>query len=382
METGTATVDLKFRTDNVASVTTIANIYEGLLDFVGGCFGGVAGVVVGHPFDTVKPVGIGPLIGRSVIGFALGGNKACCGTEHCAASVRLQTQPVTSSSTVSNPAIEYAAVVKKFPIHTINTEVVAPHLYRGTWNCFSSVVKEEGVMGLYKGLLSPLAGLGFINAIIFGVQANTLRVLGDQTLSSHMIAGSAAGGVQCIIACPMELAKVRMQLQGQGESPKYYQTHSHKYRGSIDCIFRIYQQEGLRGCFRGMSATMYRDIPGFTIYFGAYEFLCSTLQKRKGGDQLGLLELIFAGGLSGTCSWIVSHPIDVIKSRLQADGITGESKYRGSIDCIRKSIRIEGYRVFLNGLTANLMRAFPVNAATFTVYTYFMRYTSNTGQHR
>ncbi|XP_070577647.1 mitochondrial basic amino acids transporter-like [Ptychodera flava] len=331
--------------------------YEVLLDFVGGCFGGIAGVVVGHPFDTVK--------------------------------VRLQTQALSGCGKLNpaarptvNPAINYATVGKKFPIGSVNPEVVPPHLYKGTWNCLSSIVREEGVLGLYKGLASPLAGLAFINAIIFGVQANVMRLMGasDDSIRSHMVAGSSAGAVQSLVACPTELAKVRMQLQGQGESHRYYKTHTHAYRGSFDCLYKIFKKEGLTGCYRGMNTTLIRDVPGFTVYFGMYNFLCSCLQARKPGQDLGVSDYLLAGGLGGTCSWIVSHPVDVIKSRLQADGVSGKSKYRGFLHCCRLSIASEGYRVFLNGLTANLLRAFVVNAATFLVYEYFMRYCRIYGQ--
>ncbi|XP_077861840.1 mitochondrial basic amino acids transporter-like [Saccoglossus kowalevskii] len=324
--------------------------YEVLLDFVGGCFGGIAGVVVGHPFDTVK--------------------------------VRLQTQNVQNNSVVSrlvtSPSPSSPSGLQRFPVHTVKPEVVAPHAYRSTWHCFASTVKEEGFFGLYKGLASPLAGLAFINAIIFGVQANTLRQFKDQTIVSHSIAGAAAGAVQCVVACPMELAKVRLQLQGKGESHHYYSTHKHAYKGSIQCIYKIYIKEGIKGCYRGLNSTLIRDIPGFTLYFAAYETFCTFFQSRHPkGENLGLAELIIAGGLSGTCSWLLSHPIDVIKSRIQADAVEGTPLYRGTIDCLRKSIKAEGFRVFLNGLSANLLRSFPVNAATFTVYTYFMRYCNN-----
>uniref|UniRef100_A0A674ISC0 Uncharacterized protein n=1 Tax=Terrapene triunguis TaxID=2587831 RepID=A0A674ISC0_9SAUR len=74
------------------------------LDFLAGCVGGAAGVLVGHPFDTVK--------------------------------VRLQVQSVEKP------------------------------LYRGTYHCFQSIIKHESAFGLYKGIGSPMMGLTFINALV------------------------------------------------------------------------------------------------------------------------------------------------------------------------------------------------------------------------
>ncbi len=90
-------------------------------------FLGAAGVIVGHPFDTVK--------------------------------VRLQTQ--------SNGK------------------------YRGITHCFLSIIRQESPSGLYKGITSPLTGLAFINAICFGVYGNTLKKLNDpHSLRNHFLAGN------------------------------------------------------------------------------------------------------------------------------------------------------------------------------------------------
>lgn len=86
---------------------------------------------------------------------------------------------------------------------------------------------------------------------------------------------------------------------------------------------------------------------------------------------------LMAGGLAGTFSWIVSFPVDVVKSRLQVDGIDGTTKYNGAIDCMRKSYREEGLKFFTRGLNSTLMRAFPMNAVCFLVVSYVMKFFDN-----
>lgn len=78
-----------------------------------------------------------------------------------------------------------------------------------------------------------------------------------------------------------------------------------------------------------------------------------------------------AGGLAGVMSWIVTFPIDVVKTRLQSD-VSG--KYSGAIDCLKKTYQAEGYSAFSRGLVSTVIRAFPTNAATFTVVTWIMRF--------
>uniref|UniRef100_A0A671LMS4 Mitochondrial basic amino acids transporter-like n=1 Tax=Sinocyclocheilus anshuiensis TaxID=1608454 RepID=A0A671LMS4_9TELE len=268
---------------------------------------GAAGVLVGHPFDTVK--------------------------------VRLQVQSVDKP------------------------------LYRGTYHCFQSIVRQESMLGLYKGIGSPMMGLTFINAIVFGMQGNAMRVLGADTPLHQFLAGAAAGFIQCVICCPMELAKTRMQMQGTGEK-----SASRKmYRNSLDCLIRIHRKEGVRGINRGMVTTVIRETPGFGVYFLAYDTLTRALGCDADADYI-IPKLLLAGGMSGMASWISTYPVDVIKSRLQADGVGGANRYDGIVDCVRQSWRREGWRTFTRGLTSTLLRAFPVNATTFATVTLFLMY--------
>lgn len=71
-------------------------------------------------------------------------------------------------------------------------------------------------------------------------------------------------------------------------------------------------------------------------------------------------------------SWSCIYPIDVIKSRIQLDGVT-ETKYKNSFDCLRKSIKAEGYGCLFRGLSPTLIRAFPVNGCTFVAVTWTLK---------
>ncbi|XP_075995999.1 mitochondrial basic amino acids transporter-like [Genypterus blacodes] len=278
------------------------------MDFVAGCIGGAVGVLVGHPFDTVK--------------------------------VRLQVQNADKP------------------------------LYRGTYHCFQSIIRQESAFGLFKGIGSPMMGLTFINAIVFGVQGNTMRLLGNDTPTNQFLAGAAAGAIQSVICCPMELAKTRMQVQGTGQKKS---SKKKLYKNSLDCLARIYKREGLWGVNRGMLTTLIRETPGFGVYFLAYDVLTRHIGCEPNEPYL-IPKLLFAGGMSGIASWLSTYPVDVIKSRLQADGVGGVYQYSSIVDCMRQSVKKEGYMVFTRGLTSTLLRAFPVNAATFATVTLILMY--------
>lgn len=84
--------------------------------------------------------------------------------------------------------------------------------------------------------------------------------------------------------------------------------------------------------------------------------------------------MLVAGGCAGVLAWAVATPMDVIKSRLQADG-QGQRRYRGLLHCVVASVREEGLRVLFRGLAVNCCRAFPVNMAVFVTYEAVLRLT-------
>lgn len=281
------------------------------VDFYAGCLGGCAGVLVGHPFDTVK--------------------------------VRLQTQDSNNK------------------------------IYRGTYHCISTIIKRESYRGLFKGMSSPMAGLAAVNAIVFGVYGNILRSSSSpNSLLNQFLAGGLAGCVQSVITSPMELAKTRMQLQGQANPNiriPFWKRPIPLYKNPLDCLYKAFRLEGFRGVFRGFGVTILRDAPAFGVYFAGYEYLTQKITDAKG--NVNTLSLLLAGGLAGVISWIVIYPIDVVKSRLQVDGMDGgQKKYSGLWDCVKKSYNTEGYKAFTKGLNSTIIRAFPTNAATFAVFTW------------
>lgn len=238
--------------------------------------------------------------------------------------------------------------------------------YKGLFDCIKSIVAKDSVRGLYRGISSPLASVAFINGIVFGAYGNIQRYSSTpNSYITHMAAGSTAGLIQSLIASPMELVKTRLQLQNT--------QNSHiKFRNSLDCLSYIYRFDGLRGVFKGLGLTALRDVPGFSSYFVTYEFLV------RFHEEPSVFHILMAGGVAGAMSWIFTIPIDVVKSRIQADGMNGGKMiYDGVVDCVRKSYKLEGLSFFTRGLASTMLRAFPMNAVCFLVVSSVINYSHN-----
>lgn len=139
--------------------------------------------------------------------------------------------------------------------------------FAGPWSCLCQTISQDGVRGLYKGLTPPLVGFVFMDSLLLGSfsiyrdflnrisqHPEALPVLetgraAPANLSSasvSFIAGGLAGWTVSFIAAPIEHVKARLQVQ-YGRS---------KYAGPTDCFREIYQDHGISGLYRGLSATI------------------------------------------------------------------------------------------------------------------------------
>lgn len=91
------------------------------------------------------------------------------------------------------------------------------------------------------------------------------------------------------------------------------------------------------------------------------------------GEEGGVSWLLFSGGLAGVVGWVCTYPVDVIKTRIQAQDMRNR-EYKNMVDCFRKVYRGEGMRVMFAGLGATVIRAFPTNAATCIFMLFLFMY--------
>ncbi|CAL5013037.1 unnamed protein product [Urochloa decumbens] len=203
--------------------------------------------------------------------------------------------------------------------------------------------------------------------------------------------GFVEGGIASIVAgCsthPLDLIKVRMQLQGEAAAlrpalafPAGNTTvtlpqdipaaAAPKKPGPVAVGAQILRSEGAAGLFSGVSATMLRQTLYSTTRMGLYDIL-KTRWTQENGGVLPLHRKIAAGLIAGGVGAAVGNPADVAMVRMQADGrlpLAERRNYRSVGDAIGRMARDEGVRSLWRGSSLTVNRAMIVTASQLATY--------------
>lgn len=246
------------------------------------------------------------------------------------------------------------------PFDTVKTlmQNSAPGQYKNSMHCLQTLVQKEGPMAVYKGVTAPMFGIGTVFAIYFLTYDSCERFIRSTkhldptkplSMVDVMICGGSTGIFGSLILGPAELMKIHQQTAAEKG-----------FDGSFGAVAKqLWREGGLRAFTRGLSATMYRDVPGSMAWFGAYEatknYLCVDPKKPT------VLQALVAGGMGGLGMWSFAIPLDAVKTRVQATRGVNLSFPKAASLIFAES----GLKGFYRGIGPALLRAFPANAACF-----------------
>lgn len=182
------------------------------------------------------------------------------------------------------------------------------------------------------------------------------------TYPQYYLAGAVAGVTNSVISGPIEHIRIRLQTQPHGPN--------RLYNGPLDCIKKLCKQGGFfNGLYRGEAVTILREAQAYGVWFMSFEYMMNWEAKRNQvkREDISSLKVAGYGGLAGEALWLSSYPFDVVKSKMQSDGFGPNQKYKGMIDCFKKTYAVEGLGGFWKGIGPTLLRAMPVSAGTFAV---------------
>ncbi len=275
--------------------------------------------------------------------------------------------------------------------HLIPAGAAEPRLRGATMASLRAIWAAEGIAGLYRGLTPTL--FGYIPALglyfpayqyLKGRIAAHRGTSPDSDPIVHLAAAMAAGAFGNVLVNPVWLVRTRLMTQhmllpppstfplAQPPSAAATAAESQIYKGPVDAFRSIYRNEGLRGFYKGASASVV-GVLHIAIQFPLYEWLKRRLHSAFPSDHAYPLQIVAASITSKVIASSATYPHEVVRSRLQIQR-HGAQRYSGPIDAIRKIWLEEGIAGFYGGLRTNILRVIPASATTFVTFELILRH--------
>ncbi|EON67663.1 hypothetical protein W97_06806 [Coniosporium apollinis CBS 100218] len=269
------------------------------------------------------------------------------------------------------------------PLHTLSLFRSSLLHVRETFQILFAVPATEGWRALFKGLGPNLVGVVPARAINFYVYGNGKRVLaqtfneGREAAWVHLCSAAAAGIVTGTATNPIWLVKTRLQLD---RSHAKEAGGGRLYKNALDCTIKTVRHEGIRGLYRGLSAS-YLGVTESTLQWVLYEQMKMSLAAREErlaastkepsvwDRTVGWTGKLGAAGGAKFIATILTYPHEVVRTRLrQAPMENGHLKYTGLVQCFRLVWKEEGMVALYGGLVPHLLRVVPSAAIMFGTY--------------
>ncbi|KAF8213975.1 mitochondrial carrier domain-containing protein, partial [Mycena galopus ATCC 62051] len=193
------------------------------------------------------------------------------------------------------------------------------------------------------------------------------KIKNDVSQSQSAFAGAVAGVVSRFIVAPLDVIKIRLQLQSRAHTPTMH--------GTLRTFTTLVQREGIRALWKGnIPASVLYPLYG-SVQFATYRRLTRFLQdlpKPPGERAINFV----AGGVAGAAATTTTYPLDLLRTRLAAayhQAPTGGSHrppraLSAALRALYAEHRQQPFRPYFRGLPAALAGIVPYMGLFFLLY--------------
>lgn len=284
-----------------------------------------------------------------------------------------------------------AGIVSRTAVSPLEVVATAQMVRGGNKNMMGELTElftNEGVKGFFKGnganclKVAPTRGVQFFAFESFKkhlVKWKKARMGLDQdsdmtlTPVERLIAGGFAGMIASSMVYPIEVVKTMLTM------------YPGKYAG-INAAFRgVIQEVGPKGLYAGLAPTLVAMFPYVGVEFMIYEtskIAIETLfRKNEEGNNdaaefaLPIIVSLGLGALAGAAAQMSAHPLDVVRKRLQVQGINGNPVlYKTTFDCFAGVAKKEGMGALYKGLGPACVATIPGTGIAYITYEFMKRF--------
>ncbi|XP_015595468.1 mitochondrial thiamine pyrophosphate carrier isoform X2 [Cephus cinctus] len=183
--------------------------------------------------------------------------------------------------------------------------------------------------------------------------------------SDYAIAGAVSGCVTRFLCQPLDVLKIRFQLQVEPIT----EHHVSKYQSMHQAVYLILKEEGISALWKGhIPAQLLSIVYGMSQFYSYHMFM--KLSDRLPVDDWKHSTSFVAGAAAGTVATITSFPFDTVRTRLVAQS-SNHRVYQGILHSHQEILRAESYRGFFRGLWPTLLQIAPHTGLQFACYEFF-----------
>lgn len=237
--------------------------------------------------------------------------------------------------------------------------------YKTSFHALTSILKNEGLGGIYTGLSAGLLRQATYTTTRLGIYTILFEKMtgADGTPPNFLtkaLIGMTAGAVGAFVGTPAEVALIRMTADGRLPADQ-----KRGYTNVFNALVRITREEGVTTLWRGCIPTMARAVVVNAAQLASYS------QAKQGLLDTGyfkedILLHFTASMFSGLVTTAASMPVDIVKTRIQSMRyIDGKPEYKNGLEVLVKVIRNEGFFSLWKGFTPYYARLGPHTVLTF-----------------
>eukprot|EP01084_Bolivina_argentea_P099678 179154_1 len=235
--------------------------------------------------------------------------------------------------------------------------------YSGPIDCFTSVIKNEGVTSLWRGnyiaCLRKCMPTEILNYFFKERIKNAFQLSSTDTffirITKNSLSGGIGGAISLSLLYSMDFVRTRlandMLHEVNGDKRR-------KYSGTLDVYKQTLKTDGIIGLYRGFMVSCVGIIVYTACYFGLYDTMKPNNDSFIIQFGVGYCVTMTAG--------IITYPFDTVRRRMMMR--SGESdKYKGAMHCAKQIYVYEGLMSFMRGVSVTIFKSF-AGATTLVLF--------------
>lgn len=239
--------------------------------------------------------------------------------------------------------------------------------YRGVFGTISTMIRTEGPRSLYNGLIAGLQRQTCFASIRIGLYDNVKNFYtGGQDNANILIrilAGCTTGAMAVSFAQPTDVVKVRFQAQMNLDGV------ARRYTGTMQAYKHIFQNEGMRGLWKGTLPNITRNALVNCTELVTYDLIKEAILKHNLLSDNLPCHFVSAFG-AGFVTTVIASPVDVVKTRYMN---SPPGQYRSAINCSWTMLTKEGPTAFYKGFVPSFLRLGSWNVVMFVSFEQIKR---------